>query len=76
MAEIVAAFGIPHTPSFVATVAKEGPEAPVAKLFQSIKNHLDNVKPEVIVKFDSDHWNTFFYDNWPTFAVGISNETA
>jgi len=76
MAEIVAAFGIPHTPSFVATVAKEGPEVPVAKLFQSIKNYLDDVKPDVIVKFDSDHWNTFFYDNWPTFAVGISNETA
>ena len=41
MAEIVAAFGIPHTPSFVATVAKEGPEAPVAKLFQSINNFHD-----------------------------------
>ena len=39
MAEIVAAFGIPHTPSFVATVAKEGPQSPVAKLFQSIKKY-------------------------------------
>jgi protocatechuate 4,5-dioxygenase beta chain len=75
MAEIVAAFALPHTPSFVATVAKDGPDSPIAKLYKNIKNYLDAAKPDVIVKFDSDHWNTFFYDSWPTFAVGISKQT-
>ena len=76
MAEIVAAFGVPHTPSFVAHVAREGPECDVAQLFRSVQKHLDAVDPDIIVIFDSDHFNTFFLNNWPTFAIGIAQNTA
>jgi protocatechuate 4,5-dioxygenase beta chain len=30
----------------------------------------------VIVTINNDHFNTFFFDNWPTFAIGIAERTA
>jgi hypothetical protein len=70
MAEIVCAIGVPHTPFFPALVAREGPECETARLFRSVRENLEAVSPDVLVVFDSDHINTFFFDNWPTFAVG------
>ena len=74
MAEIVAAFGVPHTPSFPELVAKDA-NCLTAKLFSEVAKHLQAVKPDVIVMFDSDHFNTFFLDNWPTFAIGVAKQT-
>jgi protocatechuate 4,5-dioxygenase beta chain len=34
------------------------------------------VQPDVIVMFDSDHINTYFLNNLPTFSVGIGDTTA
>jgi hypothetical protein len=31
------------------------------------------LKPDVIVMFDTDHLNTFFLDNLPVFAVGVTD---
>jgi len=70
MAEIVAAIGVPHTPAFPALVAREGPECETARLYRTVREHLEAVQPDVLVIYDSDHVNTFFFDNWPTFAVG------
>jgi gallate dioxygenase len=70
MAEVVCAIGVPHTPFFPALVAREGPECETARLFREVRGHLEAVAPDVLVVFDSDHVNTFFFDNWPTFAVG------
>jgi protocatechuate 4,5-dioxygenase beta chain len=74
MAEIVAAFGVPHTPGFPALVARQGPDCETAKLYAEVAHHLDEVSPDILVVFDSDHLNTFFLDNLPTFAVGIATE--
>ena len=74
MAEIVAAFGVPHTPNFPALVAREGPNCETALLYAEIARHLEAVQPDLIVVFDSDHLNTFFLDNLPTFAVGIAEK--
>jgi hypothetical protein len=76
MAEIVAAFGVPHTPAFPALVAKEGPNCEVAKLFAQVAANVEAVQPDVLVVFDSDHFNTFFLDNFPTFSVGIAEAVA
>jgi hypothetical protein len=30
----------------------------------------------VTVTVNNDHFNTFFFDNWPTFSIGIAEATA
>jgi len=71
MAKIVAAFGVPHTPSFPDLVAGD-PTCEVARLYAEVASHLKAVQPDVLLVFDSDHLNTFFFNNLPTFAVGVS----
>lgn len=76
MAAIVAAFGVPHTPAFPAQVAKDGPDCETARFYAEIARHLQAAKPDVLVIYTDDHFNTFFLDNFPTFAVGIAEETS
>lgn len=67
--------GVPHTPLFPMQVAREGPDSPTGKLFAEVRRHLEGLEPEVLVVFDSDHLNTFFLYNLPTFAVGVAEST-
>jgi aromatic ring-opening dioxygenase catalytic subunit (LigB family) len=76
MAEIVAAFGVPHTPNFPALVKREGPDCEVARLYAEVAKHVAAVKPDALIIFTDDHFNTFFLDNFPTFAVGVAETTA
>ena len=76
MAEIVAAFGVPHTPMFPSMVAKAGPDCETARLYADIARHLHAAKPDVLVIYTDDHFNTFFLDNFPVFAIGIADETS
>jgi hypothetical protein len=75
MAEIVAAFGTPHDPAYPEQVTREGPQSAVARNFAEIRRQLEAVDPDVIVFFTSDHLHTFFFDNFPTFAVGLGART-
>src|SRR5580700_7980326 len=63
MANIVAGFGVPHTPVFPFFVKRDGPDCETAKLFAAQKQELAAARPDVIVMFDTDHLNTFFLDN-------------
>ncbi len=71
MAQIVAGFGVPHTPIFPHFVKRDGPDCEIAKLFGAQKAQLAAERPNLIVMFDTDHLNTFFLDSLPIFAVGI-----
>ena len=71
MAQIVAGFGVPHTPVFPFFVKRDGPDCEIAKLFGAQADQLAAVRPDVIVMFDTDHLNTFFLDNLPIFAIGV-----
>src|SRR6185437_4922211 len=71
MAQIVAGFGVPHTPVFPMFVKRDGPDCEIAKLFGAQKAELAATRPDLIVMFDTDHLNTFFLDALPIFAVGI-----
>jgi gallate dioxygenase len=71
MAQIVAGFGVPHTPIFPHFVKRDGPDCEIAKLFGAQKEQLASTRPDLIVMFDTDHLNTFFLDDLPIFAVGI-----
>src|SRR5580693_8211767 len=76
MAEIVAGIGVPHTPGSPALVAREGPQCETARFYAEVAKHLDAVKPDVLIIFTDDHFNTFFLDNFPTFAIGIAETTS
>jgi hypothetical protein len=58
MAEIIAAIGVPHTPNFPALVAKQGPDCPTARLYAEVARHLHAAKPDVLVIYTDDHFNT------------------
>lgn len=72
MAEIVGAFGVPHTPVFPFFVKRDGPESEIARFFAALTVELQKLKPDLIVMFDTDHLNTFFFDNLPIFGVGVA----
>src|SRR3954467_8377669 len=71
MAQIVAGFGVPHTPIFPHFVKRDGPDCETGRLFAAQREQLTATRPDLIVMFDTDHLNTFFLDNLPIFAVGI-----
>ena len=75
MAEIIAGFGVPHTPFFPEIVQREGPQCETAQLYRAVAEHLEAVKPDILVIFDSDHLNTFFLNNLPMFCVGAADRT-
>jgi aromatic ring-opening dioxygenase catalytic subunit (LigB family) len=75
MAKIVAGVGVPHTPMYPDLVERLGPDCEVASLFAEVRRRVADTKPDVIVVFDSDHLNTFFFDNMPTFCIGAAEET-
>jgi len=72
VADIVGAFGVPHTPVFPFFVKRDGPDSEIARFFKALTDELTALKPDLIVMFDTDHLNTFFFDNLPTFAVGVT----
>ena len=72
MAEIVGALGVPHTPFFPALVEREGPQCETARFFASVTQDLAAMRPDLIVMYDTDHLNTFFFDNLPIFALGVT----
>lgn len=76
MAQIVAGFGVPHTPAFPAQVSRLGPDCAEARLYAEIDHHLQAARPDVILMFSNDHFNTFFFDNFPLFAIGVATQTS
>ncbi len=72
MAEIVGALGVPHTPFFPALVEREGPGCETARFFAALTRELEAMRPDLLVMYDTDHLNTFFFDNLPIFAVGVT----
>jgi len=73
MAQIVAGFGVPHTPIFPHFVKRDGPDCEIAKLFRAQQDELAAARPDLILVFDTDHLNTFFLNDMPIFAVGIDS---
>src|SRR5438046_470083 len=72
MAQVVAGIGVPHSPHYPSKIARDGPEE-TARLYREVASHLDAAAPDAIVVFANDHFNTFFLDNFPTFAIGAGS---
>ena len=73
MAKITGGIGVPHTPYFPKFAADQGPDGEIRTFFNRAKFELDSRKPDVIIIIDTDHFCTFYFDNYPTFAVGIDD---
>lgn len=76
MAAIVAGFGVPHSPHAPEQVRLSGGDHPVARLYDRVAAGIAAARPDALVIFDSDHFSTFFLDNWPIFAIGIADRIA
>ena len=72
MAELVCAVGVPHSPHYPAQFPKDGAKGP-APSYRAVKSHLDAARADAIVVVANDHFNTFFLDNFPTFAIGVAD---
>src|SRR5262245_41699394 len=59
MAKLVAAAGVPHSPHYPRKIAKDGPDE-TARLYREVAATLASAKPDAIVIFANDHFNTFF----------------
>jgi protocatechuate 4,5-dioxygenase beta chain len=71
MAELVAAVGVPHSPHYPSQFPKDANHGP-APSYRAVKSSLDAARPDVIVVVANDHFNTFFMNNFPTFAIGVA----
>jgi aromatic ring-opening dioxygenase catalytic subunit (LigB family) len=76
MGQVVAACAVPHTPAFPGMVAGEETESFTAREYSIVRGFLERAQVDSIILFDSDHANTFFLDNLPTFAVGVASSTS
>ena len=75
MADLVAAVGVPHSPHYPSQFPKDGPEH-ISRAYREVKAHLDAAKPDAIVAIANDHFNTFFLNNFPTFAIGVAEASS
>jgi hypothetical protein len=77
MARIVGGIGCSHAPSIAHSydkgLQKEPMWAPLYEGYAPAKQWLDQLKPDLIVAVYNDHMNRFFFDAYPTFALGVSD---
>jgi hypothetical protein len=52
-------------------VAQEGSGSETGALYRRVAEQIEDAAPDVIVFFDSDHFVNFFFDNMPTFCIGM-----
>src|SRR5436189_3683997 len=75
MAHIIAAIGTPHSPHHPAQAVREGDKCVARKLYGELAKQLRESSPDVLVIYADDHFNPFFLDKFPIFAIGIADET-
>lgn len=76
MATIIGGIGTSHVPSIGAVYDQgrqhESAWAPLFNGYAPVAHWLEAHRPDVLVVFYNDHANSFFFDLYPTFALGIS----
>jgi len=78
MARIIGGIGTSHVPTIAMAYDRKKQDEPAwAPMFEGYKpvaEWLAAKKPDVLVTFFNDHASSFFFDLYPTFAVGIGEE--
>jgi hypothetical protein len=76
VARIIGGIGTSHVPTIGVTYDKGRQEepawAPLFKGYEPVARWLAEQKPDVLLFFYNDHANSFFFDCYPTFAIGVS----
>ena len=76
MANIIGGIGTSHVPTIGGAYDRKkqnDPDwAPLFAGYEPVKAWLDAKRPDVLVFFYNDHASTFFFDHYPTFALGVS----
>lgn len=75
MGRVIGGIGTSHAPSIAAAYDRGSQEEALWKpLFDGYgpaKRWLKEVQPDLAIVFYNDHMNRFFFDSYPTFAVGV-----
>jgi protocatechuate 4,5-dioxygenase beta chain len=75
MAKIIGGIGTSHVPTIGVAYDKGKQDdpawAPLFKGYKPVADWLAEKKPDALVFFYNDHATTFFFDLYPTFALGI-----
>ena len=78
MARIIGGIGTSHVPTIGMAFDKgrqADPDwAPLFKGYEPVAKWLAQMKPDVLFFCFNDHATTFFFDRYPTFALGVSEE--
>jgi hypothetical protein len=76
MARIVGGIGCSHAPSIAHSydrgLQNDPMWAPLYQGYAPAKEWLDKLRPDLIIVVYNDHMNRFFFDAYPTFALGVS----
>jgi protocatechuate 4,5-dioxygenase beta chain len=80
MARIVGGVGCSHAPSIAHSYDKglqhDPMWAPLYEGYAPAKAWLERLRPDLMVVIYNDHMNRFFFDAYPTFALGVSERHA
>jgi len=75
MAQVIGGIGSAHAPSIGAMwdkgMQRDERWAPVFSGFEPAKRWLEALRPDLLVIFYNDHMNRFFFDAYPTIALGV-----
>ena len=76
MAKIIAGIGTSHVPS-IGVVHDQGrhdePDwKPLFDAYKPVKKWLNEIKPDIAIVVYNDHGCDFFFDKYPTFAIGAA----
>ena len=78
MARIIGGIGTSHVPTIGMAFDKgkqNDPDwTPLFKGYEPVAKWLAERKPDVLFFCFNDHATTFFFDRYPTFALGVSDE--
>jgi hypothetical protein len=78
MARIIGGIGTSHVPTIGMAFDKgrqgDPDWAPLFKGYEPVAKWLAQMKPDVLFFCFNDHATTFFFDRYPTFALGVSEE--
>lgn len=78
MARIIGGIGTSHVPTIAMAYdrgKRHDPDwMPLFKGYEPVAQWLAERRPDVLVFFYNDHATTFFFDHYPTFALGVGAE--
>jgi hypothetical protein len=80
MARLIGGIGCSHAPSIAHSYDHDQQRdpmwAPLYAGFEPAKEWLSRVKPDLMIVLYNDHMNRFFFDAYPTFALGVADTYA